>query len=84
MNLGNHRVVFMPVTELLPNLQKLSRADKLKVMQFLIFELFKEEEEVKNCSPNGENYLINSPYDCFEAADKMNKMLAEYQQSTNV
>ncbi|ACK72707.1 conserved hypothetical protein [Gloeothece citriformis PCC 7424] len=74
----------MTITELLPNLQKLSRADKLKVMQFLIMELYKEEEDAENCSPNGANNLINSPYDCFEAADKMNKMLAEYRQSTNV
>jgi hypothetical protein len=35
----------MSVTELLPTLQKLSRADKLQVMQFLISELAREENE---------------------------------------
>jgi hypothetical protein len=34
----------MSVTELLPDLQKLSRADKFRVMQFLVSDLSKEEE----------------------------------------
>ncbi|MGK7933379.1 MAG: hypothetical protein AB4041_18370 [Microcystaceae cyanobacterium] len=34
----------MSVAELLPNLQKLSRSDKLKIMQFLIAELAREED----------------------------------------
>jgi len=35
----------MSVTKLLPTLQNLSRADKLRIMQFLISELAKEENE---------------------------------------
>ena len=34
----------MTVLDLLPTLRNLSRADKLKVMQFLIAELAREEE----------------------------------------
>lgn len=34
----------MSIAELLPTLKKLSRADKLKAMQFLVEELATEEE----------------------------------------
>jgi len=37
----------MGVTELLPQLRKLKRADKLYVMQFLVSELAQEEAENK-------------------------------------
>ncbi|MGK7882441.1 MAG: hypothetical protein AB4060_20415 [Crocosphaera sp.] len=75
----------MSVTELLPNLQKLSRSDKLKIMQFLIAELSKEEDNKNLLSElqSDETYLINSPYDCFEAAHQMNQMLVEYKQTNN-
>ncbi|MGQ4647005.1 hypothetical protein [Lyngbya aestuarii] len=40
----------MTVTGLLPTLKNLSRADKLRIMQFLVFELAKEEEAIaKRC-----------------------------------
>ncbi|MGK7943240.1 MAG: hypothetical protein AB4058_02085 [Microcystaceae cyanobacterium] len=76
----------MSVTELLPNLQKLSRSDKLKIMQFLIAELAKEEDNGNLLSEfqSNKTYLIHSPYDCFEAAHQMNQMLAEYKQKKNV
>ncbi|MGK7878779.1 MAG: hypothetical protein AB4060_01565 [Crocosphaera sp.] len=75
----------MSVTELLPNLQKLSRSDKLKIMQFLIAELSKEEDYKNLLSElqRDETYLINSPYDCFEAEHLMNQMLVEYKQTNN-
>lgn len=31
-----------------------------------------------------EQFILNSPYDCFDAAHKMNKMLEEYKQGKNV
>ncbi|MEC4814409.1 MAG: hypothetical protein SAK29_14195 [Scytonema sp. PMC 1069.18] len=77
----------MPVTELLPNLQKLSRADKLQVMQFLILEISREEEEIDNPLHQLQTDVsdsMNSPCDCYEAAHIMNKMLEEYKHSKNV
>ncbi len=41
----------MTVTELLPVLHRLSRADKLCVMQFLVSELAREEEERGHSAP---------------------------------
>ncbi|KYC41109.1 hypothetical protein WA1_23480 [Scytonema hofmannii PCC 7110] len=76
----------MPVTELLQDLQKLSRADKLKVMQFLILELSREEETESSLYKfqSHVNDTMNSPYDSYEAAHKMNKMLEDYKHSKNV
>ena len=48
----------MTLTELFPTLRKLPRADKLKVMQFLIAELAQEEEP--SLQP-GATYPISSP-----------------------
>lgn len=62
----------MSVTELLPTLQKLSRAEKLRVMQFLLSELAREEADLLK---PGMTYPIWSPYDAFEAADTMLKAL---------
>lgn len=58
----------MSVAELLPTLKELDRADKLRVMQFLKTELDCEEEAL--IVPGGE-YPIWSPYDSFDAAEKM-------------
>lgn len=55
-------------------------------MQFLIAELAKEEDNHENLLSelqSHETYLIHSPYDCFEAAHKMNQMLAEYKKNKN-
>ncbi len=62
----------MNVTELLPQLHQLSRADKLYVMQFLVSELAQEETNLlKPDLP----YPVWSPYDAFEAANTMLKVL---------
>ena len=45
----------MELTELLPTLRELNRSDKLRVMQFLVSELAKEENALLNVS---ESYPI--------------------------
>ena len=62
----------MNVTELLPQLRQLSHADKLYVMQFLVSELAQEET---NLLKPDLNYPVWSPYDAFEAANTMLKVL---------
>lgn len=64
----------MNITNLYPTLKNLSRADKLKVMQFLITELAKEEKI--QLQPNA-IYSIISPYNSHEAAQKLGKLLEE-------
>lgn len=66
------------VTDLLPKLRELSRADKLRVMQFLVAELAKEE----GVTPleNEPVYRVWFPYDAFEAANILGKMLTEHQE----
>ncbi len=58
----------MSVTELLPALQDLSRAEKLRVVQFLVSELAQEE---KASMKAGGNYPIWSPYESYEAAESL-------------
>lgn len=53
-------------TELLPSLKELSRADKLRAMQFLVFELAREEDALFK---PGVSYPVWSPYESFEAAN---------------
>ncbi|VXD11105.1 conserved hypothetical protein [Planktothrix serta PCC 8927] len=69
----------MIVTDLLPLLQSLSRADKLLAIEFLTSELAKEE----TLSPlkDGQTYEIWSPYDAFEAAHILGKMLDKDKES---
>ncbi len=60
-----------------PELQKLSRVDKLKVMQFLILELAKEEEVQLQ---SNKTYSIVTPYNSHEAANKLGQLLKEDSQ----
>lgn len=52
--------------ELLPSLKELSRADKLRAMQFLVFELAKEEDVLLKPEMS---YPVWSPHESFEAAN---------------
>jgi hypothetical protein len=70
----------MSVTELLP-MQKLSRADKLQVMQFLISELAKEENEAP--LEDGATYRVWSPFNSHEAAHKLAQLLEEDKKGSN-
>ncbi len=69
----------MVVTDLLPTLKELSRADKLRVMLFLITELAKEEGVTQE---SGSAHRIWSPYS-HEAAQKLATLLEEQQKSEN-
>jgi hypothetical protein len=62
----------MTVTELFPTLRNLPRADKLKVMQFLVTELAQEDEPALQ---PGATYEIWSPFDSHEAAHKLAQLL---------
>ncbi|MEL6222783.1 MAG: hypothetical protein AAFQ57_05275 [Cyanobacteria bacterium J06626_14] len=62
----------MTTSELFSNLRELSRADKLKVMQFLITELANEEEPALQA---GATYSLWSPLDAHEAAHKLAQLL---------
>lgn len=62
----------MTVTKLFPTLRNLPRADKLKVMQFLITELAQEEEP--SLQP-GATYPVWSPLNSHEAAQKLAQLL---------
>jgi len=66
----------MTVTELYPTLRNLPRADKLKVMQFLVAELAQEEEPTLQ---PGATYPIWSPLDSHEAAHKLSQLLESEQ-----
>ncbi len=62
----------MTVAELFPTLRNLPRADKLKVMQFLVAELAQEEEP--SLQP-GATYSVWSPLNSHKAAHKLAQLL---------
>lgn len=64
----------MVSAELLTTLRGLTRADKLYIMQVLISELAQQETDL--IKPD-QSYPVWSPYDAFEAADTMLKVLQE-------
>lgn len=71
----------MSYLELLSTLQTLSRADKLKVMQFLVQELAAEEEAL--LLQPGATYSVWSPYNSHDAAQKLSVLLEEDKQANN-
>jgi hypothetical protein len=62
----------MATVDLFPMLKNLPRAEKLKVMQFLIAELAKEEEPTLQA---GATYSLWSPLNSHEAAHKLSQLL---------
>ena len=58
----------MTMTELMPLLRQLNRAEKLHVMQCLVSDLAQGESDLLR---QDMSYPIWSPYDAFEAADTM-------------
>ena len=62
----------MTVTKLFPTLRNLARADKLKVIQFLVTELAQEEEPSLQ---SGATYPVWSPLNSHEAAQKLAQLL---------
>lgn len=63
----------MSVMELLPVLRELGRADKLRVMQFLVSEIAREEGLLLA----GAEYPVWSPFNAFDAANTLLSVLAD-------
>jgi len=61
-------------------LKSLPRADKLRVMQFLIAELAQEEEPTLQA---GATYSLWSPLNSHEAAHKLSQLLESDQATQN-
>lgn len=70
----------MTTTDLFPMLRGLPRAEKLKVMQFLITELGKEQEPTLQA---GATYSLWSPLNSHEAAHKLSQLLESDQTAQN-
>ena len=70
----------MTTEKLLLTLRDLPRTEKLKIMQFLIAELAKEEEPTLQA---GATYPILSPFNSHEAAHKLGQLLESEQTSQN-
>lgn len=70
----------MTPAELFPTLRSLPRAEKLKVMQFLITELAREEEPALQ---PGETYSLWSPLNSHEAAHQLAQLLESDQPTQN-
>ena len=70
----------MSLVEIIPVLQALPRADKLRLLQFLVFELA-QEEGVGWLDPEAA-YPIWTPHNAFEAADTLLQAL-EAEQDIN-
>ncbi|MBD2448648.1 hypothetical protein H6G76_16105 [Nostoc sp. FACHB-152] len=70
----------MTTVDLFSTLKNLPRAEKLKVMQFLIAELAKEEEPTLQA---GATYSLWSPLNSHEAAHKLSQLLESDQTAQN-
>lgn len=62
----------MTVSELIPTLHHLNRADKLRVMQLLLTDLAQEEGALLTA---GAAYPLWSQYDVYEAAETLEAAL---------
>ena len=71
----------MQLNELLPTLETLPKADKLRAIQFLVFELAKDEEI--NLFESGQSYPVWTPHNAFSAADTLLNALQEDKTITN-
>jgi hypothetical protein len=69
----------MILNELLPMLQSLSRAEKLRAIEFLASELAKEEDEAQQ-KPSFSSVTL---YNSFEAAHTLAKLLEEDKRANN-
>ncbi len=70
----------MSLTELFPNVKLLPRADKLRLMQFLVVELAQEEGIALLTA--GAEYPIWTPLNAFDAAETLMKMLENHKAAT--
>ena len=67
----------MSLTELFPAISRLPRADKLRLMQFLVVDLA-HEEGIPLFSADAE-YPMWTPLNAFDAADTLLQMLQTHQ-----
>lgn len=67
----------MSLNELFPAIKTLTRADKLRLMQFLVIDLA-QEEGVPLLTAEAE-YPIWTPLHSFEAADTLLQMLKDHE-----
>jgi hypothetical protein len=65
----------MSLAEVLPTVQKLSRADKLRLIELVAAELGRSEET--GPLEGGQSYAIWSPYNAYQAAEVLLEMLKE-------
>ncbi|MBP0007338.1 MAG: hypothetical protein J7524_17765 [Roseofilum sp. Belize BBD 4] len=70
----------MPLTELMLQIQDLSKCDKLLLMQFIATELVKEEKS--DVFVANQEYPVWSPYNCSEAANVLMNLLETKKQET--
>lgn len=68
----------MTMDTLIPTLRELSRAEKLRAIQFLAAEL--EKEEALTLEP-GREYAIWSPYESYTAVSQLQQLLDEHKKS---
>jgi hypothetical protein len=66
--------------QLLNELHKLNRTEKLQIVQILVNELTLEESAGKT-TQQPTQYEVWSPYDAFEAANRLQAMLNEYRNN---
>lgn len=66
----------MSLTDLFPTVKELPRADKLRLMQFLVVDL--AQDEGVPLLTAGAEYPIWTPFNAFDAADTLMKMLEEH------
>jgi hypothetical protein len=64
----------MTYTEVLQTLKTLNHIDKIRVIQFLANEVAREEDVFFE---EGKTYDIFSPYESYEAAGQLRKLLEE-------
>jgi hypothetical protein len=65
----------MSLADLLPSVQSLPRADKFRLVQHLVADLAREEG-VASPEP-GVTYPVWSPYDSYEAATVLQRLLEQ-------
>lgn len=66
--------------QLLDELHKLERTEKLRIVQMLVNELAAEITTLETSLKPGSQYEVWSPYDAFSAAETLQSMLDEYKR----
>lgn len=70
----------MSLTELYTSVQQMGRADKLRLMQWLVVELAREDD-IPLLTP-GAVYPIWTPLNAFEAGETLLQMLNQHKAAT--